>query len=113
MPVQPAYPSVYIEEIPSGVRTVTGAATSIPAFFGYTSRGAVNKAEHIFSFADFDRGLHFATSLFASPRGRLPAADCLLRDVSIVGEVERRPLSGPALLRCSGQFSDGLPGGFR
>ena len=29
MPVTTTYPGVYIEEIPSGVRTITGVATSI------------------------------------------------------------------------------------
>jgi len=29
MPVALSYPGVYIEEIPSGVRTITGVATSI------------------------------------------------------------------------------------
>src|SRR5256885_7313707 len=56
MPVATTYPGVYIEEIPSGVHTVTGVATSITAFVGYTARGAVNKAVRIFSFADFERG---------------------------------------------------------
>jgi len=32
MPVKPTYPGVYIEEIPSGVRTITGVATSVAAF---------------------------------------------------------------------------------
>jgi phage tail sheath protein FI len=32
MPVQPTYPGVYIEELPSGVRTITGVATSITGF---------------------------------------------------------------------------------
>jgi hypothetical protein len=30
-------------------------ATSITAFIGYTTRGAVNQASQIFSFADFER----------------------------------------------------------
>ena len=34
MPVAVSYPGVYIEEIPSGVRTITGVATSITAFLG-------------------------------------------------------------------------------
>jgi uncharacterized protein len=55
MPVAPTYPGVYIEEIPSGVHTITGVATSITAFVGYTSRGSVNRATHIFSYADFER----------------------------------------------------------
>src|SRR5436190_23346345 len=56
MPVATTYPGVYIEEIPSGVHTVTGVATSITAFVGYTARGAVNKAVRIFTFADVERG---------------------------------------------------------
>ena len=55
MPVIPTHPGVYIEEIPSGVHTLTGVSTSITAFIGYTSRGTVNDPVHIFSFVDFDR----------------------------------------------------------
>ncbi|MGZ4734599.1 MAG: phage tail sheath C-terminal domain-containing protein [Acidimicrobiia bacterium] len=55
MPIAPTYPGVYIEEIPSGVHTITGVSTSITAFIGYTQRGSVDKAVHIFSFADFER----------------------------------------------------------
>src|SRR3954466_15306858 len=55
MPVAPTYPGVYIEEIPSGVHTVTGVSTSITSFVGYTARGTVNHPVHIFSFADFER----------------------------------------------------------
>lgn len=56
MPAQVSYPGVYIEEIPSGVRTITGVATSITAFVGYTRKGVPDKAVAITSFADFDRG---------------------------------------------------------
>ncbi len=55
MPVQPTYPGVYIEEIPSGVHTITGVATSITAFIGRALRGPVNKATTIESYADFER----------------------------------------------------------
>ena len=55
MPVQPTFPGVYIEEIPSGVRTITGVATSITAFVGTTRRGPVNKPTQIFSFSDYER----------------------------------------------------------
>lgn len=55
MPVAPAYPGVYIEELPSGVRTITGVATSITAFVGRALRGPVNKPVRIQSFADFER----------------------------------------------------------
>jgi phage tail sheath protein FI len=55
MPVSPTYPDVYIEEIPSGVRTITGVATSITAFIGRALRGPVNGQTTINSFADFER----------------------------------------------------------
>jgi len=42
MPTLTTYPGVYIEEIPSGVRTITGVATSITAFLGRALRGAIN-----------------------------------------------------------------------
>lgn len=41
MPTSPTYPGVYIEEIPSGVRTITGVVTSITAFIGHAQRGTV------------------------------------------------------------------------
>src|SRR6266851_5582596 len=55
MPVQVSYPGVYIEEIPSGVRTIVGVATSITAFIGRALRGPVNDPIRIQSFADFER----------------------------------------------------------
>jgi phage tail sheath protein FI len=55
MPVTPTYPGVYIEEIPSVVRTITGVATSITAFLGRALRGPVNEAVTINSFGDFER----------------------------------------------------------
>jgi phage tail sheath protein FI len=54
--VQVSYPGVYIQEIPSGVRTITGVATSIAAFVGFTRKGVPDKAVAITSFADFERG---------------------------------------------------------
>ncbi len=55
MPVATTYPGVYIEELPSGVRTISNVATSITAFVGYTARGLDNRAKRLFSFADFER----------------------------------------------------------
>jgi len=55
MAVTPTAPGVYIEEIPSGVRTITGVSTAIGAFVDYFSRGPMNKAVQVFSFADFER----------------------------------------------------------
>ena len=53
--VQVSYPGVYIVEKPSGVRTITGVATSITAFVGFTRKGVPDKAVAITSFADFER----------------------------------------------------------
>lgn len=55
MPVTPTFPGVYIEEVPSGVRTITGVATSIAAFIGRAIRGPVNEPTLINSFGDFER----------------------------------------------------------
>jgi Bacteriophage tail sheath protein len=55
MPVRPTFPGVYIEEVPSGVRTIVGVATSVGAFIDYFARGPMNRAIQIFSFADFER----------------------------------------------------------
>jgi uncharacterized protein len=55
MPITPTYPGVYIEEVPSGVRPITGVATSIGAFIGNFTRGPLNEARRILSAADFDR----------------------------------------------------------
>jgi phage tail sheath protein FI len=55
MPVNPTYPGVYIEEIPSGVRTITGVATSIAAFAGWAAKGPTEQAQLVLSWADFER----------------------------------------------------------
>jgi len=55
MPVALSYPGVYIEEIPSGVRTITGVATSITAFIGRAKRGPVDDPTTINNFGDYER----------------------------------------------------------
>lgn len=55
MPVSPTYPGVYIEEVPSGVRTIAGVPTSIAAFVDAFARGPLNKAVRVFNFGDFER----------------------------------------------------------
>src|SRR5690606_18682595 len=49
------YPGVYIEEMPSSVRTITGVSTSVTAFIGRALKGPTNKATLIHSFAEFER----------------------------------------------------------
>ncbi|CAN5808930.1 phage tail sheath subtilisin-like domain-containing protein [soil metagenome] len=55
MPVSVNYPGVYVEEIPSGVRTIANVATSITALVGKAVRGPVGDPVTITSFADFER----------------------------------------------------------
>jgi hypothetical protein len=56
MPVQPTYPGIYIEELPSSVHTITAAPTSITVFVGYThpfKTKQFNKPIELFSFTDY------------------------------------------------------------
>lgn len=55
MPIQPTYPGVYIEEISSGVHTITGVATSITAFIGRAMRGPTGGPVTINNFGDYER----------------------------------------------------------
>jgi phage tail sheath protein FI len=55
MPVLPTYPGVYIEELSSGVHTVTPVATSIAAFVGTFSQGPLDVALQVLSPQDFQR----------------------------------------------------------
>ncbi len=54
MPVHPTYPGVYIEELPSGVHTITGVATSIAAFVGWAPKGPTTHAQLVLSWSDFN-----------------------------------------------------------
>jgi phage tail sheath protein FI len=55
MPVQPTFPGVYVQEVPSGVRTITGVSTSVAAFVGMVNRGSLDRPARILSFADYER----------------------------------------------------------
>lgn len=59
MPATLSYPGVYIEEISSGVRTITGVATSITAFIGRAAKGPtdadVDGPVVINSYGDYER----------------------------------------------------------
>jgi len=46
---------VYVEEIASGVRTITGVATSITAFLGAAAKGPADQAATVLSWSDFVR----------------------------------------------------------
>jgi len=47
------YPGVYIEELASGVHTITGVATSIGAFVGWAPQGPVTEAVLVQSWSDY------------------------------------------------------------
>lgn len=49
------HPGVYTQELPSGVRTITGAATSVALFVGPTLSGIDNRPIRIQNFGDFER----------------------------------------------------------
>ena len=69
--VQVSYPGVYVKEVPSGVHTITGVATSVAAFFGRTADGPINQAQRCLSYADFlraFRGAHRSSDLAESVR---------------------------------------------
>jgi uncharacterized protein len=47
------YPGVYIEEISSGQHTITGVATSIAAFIGWSNQGPANQPTMVESWAEY------------------------------------------------------------
>ena len=55
MPTVLNYPGVYIEELPSAVRTITGVPTSIAAFVGRAWKGPVDTPVVVNSLADYER----------------------------------------------------------
>ncbi|QSQ27596.1 phage tail sheath family protein [Pyxidicoccus parkwayensis] len=55
MPAALSYPGVYVEEIPSGVRAITGVPTSVTAFIGRALRGPTDDPIIVNGFGDFER----------------------------------------------------------
>ena len=55
MPISPTFPGVYIEEVPSGVRTIAGVGTAVTAFVGYALRGPIHEPVKVYGFADYER----------------------------------------------------------
>ncbi len=67
MPITPTYPGVYVEELPSGVHTITGVSTAVTAFLGYFAQGPMNQATQLFSVADLER--NFGSLITSSEAG--------------------------------------------
>lgn len=55
MAVAPTFPGVYVQELPSGVRTITGVATSVALFIGRTRQGPLNQPTLCLNYTDFAR----------------------------------------------------------
>ena len=54
MPVRRTIPGVYVEEVSSGLRTISGVSTSVTAFVGVLKRGPLNRARRVVGFGEFD-----------------------------------------------------------
>lgn len=55
MPIAPTYPGVYIQEVPSGVRTIVGVSTSTALFIGASQDGPMNFPVLCLSYTEFVR----------------------------------------------------------
>jgi uncharacterized protein len=109
MTVAVRHPGVYIQELKSGVRTITGVSTSTAAFIGWAPRGSVDKAELVLSWADYERkfgGLHPDSYLgyavfhfFANGGGQA----YICRVVDGGGAQQGGPQPGPAVQPQDGQ----------
>jgi uncharacterized protein len=53
--VQVTFPGVYVEEIPSGFRAISGVSTSIAVFVGMTKRGPLLTPTRVLGFRDHER----------------------------------------------------------
>lgn len=65
MPVTPQvnYPGVYVQEVPSGVRTIVGVSTSVALFIGQHKQGPINDPVLCLNFGDFERTFANYTSV--------------------------------------------------
>lgn len=57
MPVRPpvSYPGVYVQEVPSGVRTIVGVSTSTALFIGQAAQGPMFEPVLCLGYPDFER----------------------------------------------------------
>lgn len=63
MPVQVSYPGVYIQEVSSGSRTITGVSTSIALFIGMAQQGPMDTPVRVLSYTEFERSFGLSNSL--------------------------------------------------
>ena len=53
MPVTPTYPGVYVQEVPSGVRTIVGVSTSVGMFIGASKKGPMFSPVRCVNYSSF------------------------------------------------------------
>ena len=63
MPVQPTYPGVYVQEIPSGVVSISAVATSITLFIGRADRGPLDEPTLILNRTSYEKTFGTNTAL--------------------------------------------------
>ncbi|GHC39380.1 phage tail sheath family protein [Streptomyces cinnamoneus] len=64
MAAEPSAPGVYVKEVPSGLRIITGAGTSTPAFLGYSvTRPDAGSPQAVRSWNEFVDTFHFRSAL--------------------------------------------------
>jgi len=65
MPVAPqvSYPGVYVQEVPSGVRTINTVGTATALFLGRIKEGVLNKPIRCFSYTEFVKNFSEDTSV--------------------------------------------------
>jgi phage tail sheath protein FI len=61
--VHPTFPGVYVQEVPSGVRTIMGVGTSTALFIGQSALGPMNSPVRCLTYTDFVRAFSDDTSV--------------------------------------------------
>jgi uncharacterized protein len=85
-------PGVYVQEVPSGIRSISGAPTGVTAFVGAARKGATYRAVVVTSLADFvnrfgalhsDLELGYAIGLFFANGGKLARVVRVAREATL------------------------------
>ncbi|WP_434426258.1 phage tail sheath family protein [Nannocystis pusilla] len=113
------YPGVYIQEVPSGVRTITGVSTSTALFVGRTERGVMNKPTKVFNFTEFQRNfgagtqqseLATAVRLFFTNGGTQAIVTRISDTAAVKASVTLESLAGTPVLKLTAREA-GVRGG--
>src|SRR3954470_18234911 len=106
MAVSPTYPGVYVQEVPSGVRTIVGVGTSTALFVGRTLTGPMMRAVRLTTYSDFvrtfgdDGGTVSAVARYVRLFFLNGGSDCYairIADAPVQSTVQLKNASGPVL----------------